>query len=83
MKAGDIVVIRSGGGGGYGPAHAREIDHVLSDLREGYVSAEKASTVYGVVMASDGTIDAAATTARRAELESLKSKSAPEKGEAP
>ena len=54
------------GGGGYGAAHERVPEKVAEDVRLGYVSAAAAAADYGVVVAADGTLDRAATTARRA-----------------
>ncbi len=41
------------GGGGYGPALTRRVEHVLEDLRDGYVTAEGARRDYGVVVRFD------------------------------
>ena len=61
------VVIRTGGGGGWGHPFEREPDKVLEDVLEGYVSLETARTAYGVVIDLEtGTVDAAATAAARA-----------------
>ena len=38
------------GGGGYGPPAARDPARVLDDVREGYVSPERAREDYGVVI---------------------------------
>jgi N-methylhydantoinase B len=65
--AGDVVLLQSSGGGGYGDPLERDPDTVARDVADGYVSAAKAATVYGVVLA-DGRADAEATARRRAEL---------------
>jgi len=49
LVAGDRYVLRSGGGGGYGSPLDRELERVLDDVREGYVSVERARDLYGVV----------------------------------
>lgn len=64
IEAGDLVYVRSGGGGGFGPAIERPVEEVLRDLRLGYVSRDSAERDYGVVLRDDG-IDEAATAARR------------------
>ncbi|MEW6121934.1 MAG: hydantoinase B/oxoprolinase family protein [Pseudomonadota bacterium] len=69
MESGDVVVIRSGGGGGHGPAFRRDPERVLADIREGYVSLEAAARDYGIILDESGALDAAATEARRAALE--------------
>ncbi|HWG04541.1 MAG TPA: hydantoinase B/oxoprolinase family protein, partial [Beijerinckiaceae bacterium] len=65
LKAGDAFVVRSGGGGGFGPPTLRAPERVASDVREGYVSRECARDEYGVVLGDDGQVDAAATEALR------------------
>jgi N-methylhydantoinase B len=66
MAAGDLISIRTGGGGGYGNPFEREPERVLEDVLEGLVSVEAAEREYGVVIGGDSTmIDEAATKARR------------------
>ena len=65
LAPGDVVSIRTCGGGGYGPPRAREPELVLRDVLEGKVSPERAREVYGVAVA-DGGIDHAATEVLRA-----------------
>jgi N-methylhydantoinase B len=67
--AGTEVMFRTSGGGGWGDPLARDPEHVLRDVREGYVSAERAREAYGVVIdAGVLRVDEAATSALRAEL---------------
>jgi N-methylhydantoinase B len=66
IRAGDIVVMQSAGGGGYGDPLAREPDRVRDDVRAGYVSRERARLGYGVVLDSDHDVDIPATQAERA-----------------
>ena len=54
------------GGGGIGNPFRRDAALVAADVRSGLVSAEAAARDYGVVIAADGTLDTAATVARRA-----------------
>jgi N-methylhydantoinase B len=56
------------GGGGWGDPTDREPDRVARDVAEGLVSRERAASVYGVEIAADGSVDAAATERRRADL---------------
>lgn len=65
LDAGDVVVVRTAGGGGYGPAVEREPSAVARDVALGYVSREAANELYGVVLDGTGQVDAAATQARR------------------
>jgi len=68
IGAGDIVVMQSAGGGGYGDPLAREPDRVRDDVRAGYVSRERARLGYGVLLTSNGEVDIPATQAERARL---------------
>ena len=65
---GDVVLMRSAGGGGYGDALTREPALVAEDLRLGFITRSAARDVYGVVMDGDGAIDVAASERRRSEL---------------
>jgi N-methylhydantoinase B len=56
LEAGDIVVVETGGGGGYGPPLERALDLVERDLRRGYISTEAAVRDYGVAVAQDGAV---------------------------
>jgi N-methylhydantoinase B len=68
LQPGETIISISSAGGGYGPAHERDPEHVRHDLADGWISAARALGVYGVVIAPDGSVDDAATAARRAEL---------------
>ncbi len=50
LKPGDAVIIDAAGGGGYGNPLERDPEMVEMDVREGYVSAEKAREYYGVAI---------------------------------
>jgi N-methylhydantoinase B len=67
VPAGDTLVLDMPGGGGYGPAFAREPVRVAADVRDGLVSAEAALRDYGVVLDEAGAVDEAATEAARSE----------------
>ena len=47
MAPGDVLVIESGGGGGYGDPRERGRDAVADDVVNGYVSREAALRNYG------------------------------------
>lgn len=69
FAAGDLISVRTGGGGGWGRANVRNICSVLQDVLDGYISIEAARTDYGVVInTSLMTIDETATRAARAAL---------------
>jgi len=65
LKAGDALILRTGGGGGFGSPLERPAEVLANDVRQGYVSAEVAQGAYGAVMAPDGTVDVEATRASR------------------
>ena len=60
------VIIRTGGGGGWGNPLSRPADKVRWDVIEGIVSADAAKSEYGVVLRPDQSIDEAATARERA-----------------
>jgi N-methylhydantoinase B len=49
-QKGDVIQFISAGGGGYGNAFERDPAAVEQDVRNGYVSLEKAREQYGVVV---------------------------------
>jgi N-methylhydantoinase B len=59
------VIVRTGGGGGYGNPLAREADIVRADVIEAFVSREAAERDYGVVLREDLSLDVAATARLR------------------
>jgi N-methylhydantoinase B len=60
-KAGDRTIVTGPCGGGYGNPLERDPERVLQDMRDGYISIEKAEQNYAVVIAGDATVDLAAT----------------------
>lgn len=50
LKPGDVVLMEAAGGGGYGDPLERDPELVEQDVREGYVSVERAREDYGVVL---------------------------------
>ena len=82
VRAGEVIRIRTTGGGGWGDPLDRDPDAVVRDLRWAKVSAESAYDDYGVVVTgtADGddlAHDEAATTARRAELRAARTDDQP------
>jgi len=67
LAPGDAFMVRSGGGGGFGPATLRPAEQVADDVTEGYVSADVARNSYCVALDANGQLDHAATTALRAQ----------------
>ena len=64
---GDVIRITAAGGGGWGPAHERDPQSVLRDVRGGFISIDGAAQDYGVII-RDNEIDQAATDERRREM---------------
>jgi N-methylhydantoinase B len=67
LKKGQRVRLETPGGGGWGPARARDPDRVARDVRQNLLTPDAAFKDYAVVVADDGTLDRAATTTLRAE----------------
>ena len=67
LKSGDIVSLRTSGGGGWGDPLDRETALVFADYKDGHVSAEMAESAFGVVIIG-GMIDDDATKAKRSQL---------------
>jgi N-methylhydantoinase B len=68
IEAGSTLMVRSAGGGGYGDPLERDPERVAFDVREGYVSAEAARLLYGVLVGAGGRVDLAATQDLRERL---------------
>jgi N-methylhydantoinase B len=69
IAAGDVIVMETAGGGGYGRPIERDPDAVLADVLDGKISEAEALATYGVgVRLAEGRIDAAATAKQRARL---------------
>jgi len=69
LKEGEAFRLRSGGGGGFGPAMERPAEIVATDVKQGYISLEKAAEAYGVIVDPETfEVDVAATEERRAAL---------------
>ena len=50
LPAGTEITLELPGGGGYGPPWRRDPARVLADVRDGYVSLERARADYGVAI---------------------------------
>lgn len=64
LKAGDIFRLDTPGGGGFGAAYERDPGSVLADVKQGYVSPERAEKDFGVAIVRKNNgwaIDEAAT----------------------
>jgi N-methylhydantoinase B len=65
LEAGDVIKVRTPGGGGYGDPFKREPELVARDVRHAYFDRAEAAQAYGVVLKPDGTVDDDATSRRR------------------
>jgi N-methylhydantoinase B len=65
---GDVMEVRIGGGGGYGDPLERDPARVVRDVTLGYVSAEAASSIYGVSFSPDSGLAAEPTASLRQKL---------------
>jgi len=65
LRTGDAFMLRSGGGGGVGDPMTREIQLVVKDVIEGYVSTQAAASEYGVVADLFGKADLVRTAELR------------------
>jgi len=66
---GDCLRVVSGGGGGYSSPLERSPDDVLRDVVEGYITADVARNIYGVVLNPDLALDEQGTTALRSSMQ--------------
>ena len=66
MAPGDMFVMRTGGGGGWGDPFEREVERVHRDVVVGLLTREQAYERYGVVVTESGELDEAATEQIRA-----------------
>ncbi|MBX6166974.1 MAG: hydantoinase B/oxoprolinase family protein [Thermobispora bispora] len=65
LRDGERIVSITAGGGGYGPPMEREPALVREDVREGWITRDRARDVYGVVLREDLSIDEEATALLR------------------
>jgi N-methylhydantoinase B len=56
LAVGDLVILETGGGGGYGPVEERDLNIIQRDLDEGYVSSDAAVRDYNVAIDADGRV---------------------------
>jgi N-methylhydantoinase B len=70
VKPGETVVSISCSGGGYGLPARREPERVAHDVREGWITADRAFQVYGVALDESRSPNHAATMAERASKDS-------------
>ena len=59
--------MKTGGGGGYGNPFERKPEKVAYDVKNRFISRERAKIAYGVEVNEDGTVNVKATEKLRAE----------------
>ncbi|MCY3822730.1 MAG: hydantoinase B/oxoprolinase family protein [Nitrospinae bacterium] len=64
LEKGDVFVMETSGGGGFGDPFQRDTESVLADVRAGYVTEAGARKDYAVIV-RDGVLDEEATRANR------------------
>jgi len=77
VRAGEVIRIRTTGGGGWGDPLDRPYEEVARDVSWGKVSVDGARVDYGVVLEPDGTVDTAASGALRGELRASRTREEP------
>ena len=53
IPKGSVVLLETGGGGGYGDPLERDVDHIREDIIDGYITIEGAKRDYKVVFNAD------------------------------
>jgi N-methylhydantoinase B len=61
VSANSDVIVRTGGGGGWGEPLERDPERVRFDVLEEFISKEAARDLYGVALNEDLSVDQAAT----------------------
>jgi N-methylhydantoinase B/oxoprolinase/acetone carboxylase alpha subunit len=57
LEPGETIVAVGSGGGGYGPPWERDPERVRKDVAEGWISRDRAESVYGVGLDENGAVD--------------------------
>jgi len=70
LENGETIIGVSTGGGGYGPPIERDVESVQKDYLEGWITRDRAASVYGVIFEDDGSVDPKSTKLRRDEIAS-------------
>ncbi|MFZ5597299.1 MAG: hydantoinase B/oxoprolinase family protein [Bacillota bacterium] len=66
LEKGSVIILETGGGGGYGSPMERDPQSVRDDVVDGFISPQQALDTYGVVLTGDDfSVDPDATAAKR------------------
>ncbi|MFX0092260.1 MAG: hydantoinase B/oxoprolinase family protein [Candidatus Hodarchaeota archaeon] len=68
IKAGDIMRVKTAGGGGFGSPIKRPPESVVRDYKLGKITREQAQQAYGVVLTNQETVDWQATRSLREQI---------------
>jgi N-methylhydantoinase B len=68
LSPGDWIVSVTAAGGGFGIPVERDPARVRKDIREGWISEQRAAEIYGVILDSHQRVDEQATISRRAAM---------------
>jgi N-methylhydantoinase B len=71
LQPGDTVIVRTAGGGGFGPPWQRDVARVLQDVQLGYVSIALAREQYGIAIDEDGSFNEADTERLRLQMATM------------
>jgi N-methylhydantoinase B len=72
VRAGEVIRIRTTGGGGWGDPLERPVEAVARDVRWAKVSRSGAERDYGVVLDAEGRVDTASTQTLRQEMRAVR-----------
>jgi N-methylhydantoinase B len=81
LGRGDAYKMLSGGGGGFGDPAERDPALVAHDVREGYVSRERAKSVYKVALTAEGQVSKDLTAKLRVSAPKRKTGAEPSPGD--
>jgi len=68
IQKGDVVIMESAGGGGYGDPLNRDPEDVRSDMLSGYITRHRAEAGYGVLFTGEWEVDDDRTSALRLDM---------------
>jgi N-methylhydantoinase B len=73
LSPGDVISVRTGGGGGWGDPFERHPERVLADVRDELLDRESAEAIYGVAISQDTTGTLSVDSSRTEQLRRDKS----------
>ena len=82
LTPGDVISVRTGGGGGWGNPRDRDPERVLADVRDELIDRATAEETYGVAMTLDASGTLSIDTARTRQLRGDSRSAGPSAGSA-